>query len=309
VPSIAVMGPLGTGHESIVARPMLHAVLTIVRDAGSGAYDVVELDDGRDPRRAQELLEHCISDEDIIGVVGPKNSGCAVAVRELASSSGVCMMLPAVTADDACGEGTLLRLCASDAATSRAVGRLGTALHFDSLKVEADGSAYGCRLAAAVRAAASLEGLTLTSHLGEGDACFLAMGEIEQANRMRELRADGYDGVLIGAEGGPGGPLARLAGSAAEGSWQLFPGFSGPGVNQVFAAESAAGAIALIAGFEATGDRSSIATWLRRSDRPVIDSPLGPLWFDGQGERAGSAVSLWRVEAGEMVRVTSPALL
>lgn len=305
-PSIAVMGPLKGSREAIVAGPMLEAVLASVRGIG-GAYGVIELDDGRDPVRARELVGRCLADEDIIGVVGPKNSGCAIAVRDLAIDAGLCMVLPAVTAVDALvAGGSLLRVCASDDDTSRAAGRLAASLGLEALRTEADGSAYGERLAAAVAKAATAAGVPTTDDPGSADACFLAMGELEQAERMQTLRNQGYRGLFIGAEGGPGGPLGRLAGEAGEGSWQLFPGSAVPGYDQVYAAECAAAATALIAGFEATGDRAAIASWLRRRDRPVVATPLGPLWFNHRGDRDGAAVSVWRVEGGEMVRAPEP---
>ena len=72
------------------------------------------------------------------------------------------------------------------------------------------------------------------------------MGEVEQSALMRELRAGGYRGELISAEGGPGAPIADLAGSAAEGAWLLYPG-APVAARTVYAAEAADCARVLLA--------------------------------------------------------------
>ena len=300
--TVAVIAPL-TGPESTVAQPMLAAVRAVVHGLGpvfGGRIAVRALDDGRDPTRAVELIGHCIDDPDVIGVVGPKNSGSALAVEERACAAGLPLLLPAATADELSGPGTTLRLCAPDRATAQAAVRLATSLACRALWVEADATPYGHRLAAAVRTAAGSAGLTVATSLDAADAAFLAMGEVEQAARLTALRTAGFRGELIGAEGGPGASLAALAGPAADGVWQLYPGVHAPGHRHVYTAESAAATTALVRAFDLTGDRTEIATWLRRRDREAIASELGPLWFDADGERDGANVTLWRVRDGRM---------
>jgi ABC-type branched-subunit amino acid transport system substrate-binding protein len=298
--TIAVIGPLSAA-ERIVAQPMLTAVRAAVHRAGpvfGGRVAVRELDDGRDPELALRLVERCIDDPDVIGVVGPKNSGSALAAQDLACAAGLPLLLPAATADRLAGHGTTLRMCAPDAATAAAAVRLATGLRVQRLWVESDDTAYGQRLADAVRAEADRSGGTPATTIEEADAAFLAMGEVEQSARMIALRDQGYRGQLIGAEGGPGAPIAELAGPAGDGSWQLYPGTHAAGHRYVYTAEAGAAATALLRAFDATGDRTEIATWLRRRDREVIASELGPLWFDADGERTGASVSLWQVESG-----------
>jgi len=303
--TIAVIGPLGSA-ERIVAQPMLTAVRAAVHGAGpvfGGRVAVRELDDRRDPELAVRLVERCIEDPDVIGVVGPKNSGSALAAQELACGSGLPLLLPAATADTLAGHGTTLRMCAPDAATAAAAARLVAGLRVQRLWVEADVTAYGQRLASAVRTEAARIALPLATSVEAADAAFLAMGEVEQSARIVALRAQGYEGELIGAEGGPGAPLAELAGQAGDGCWQLYPGTHAAGHRHVYTAEAAAAATALLRAFDAIGDRTEIATWLRRRDREAITSELGPLWFDADGQRTGASVSLWRMEAGRSLPV------
>jgi ABC-type branched-subunit amino acid transport system substrate-binding protein len=298
--TIAVIGPLASA-EAVVAQPMLTAVRAAVHAAGpvfGGRVAVRELDDRRDPHLAEQLVQRCIDDPDVIGVVGPKNSGSALAAQDLACAAGLPLLLPAATADLLSGPGTSLRLCARDTATATAAARLVRGLAVRSLWVEADETAYGRRLASAVRTAVGRSRIPLAITPDGADAAFLAMGEVEQAERIVALRASGFAGELIGAEGGPGALIGELAGDAAEGSWQLYPGTHAPGHRHVYTAESSAAATALLRAYDATGDRTEIATWLRQRDREVIGSELGPLWFDADGERDGASVGLWRIEGG-----------
>ena len=303
--TLAVAGPFSS-EERVVAGPMLAAVQKAVHQAGpvfGGRVGVRALDDERDPERAVSLVRALAGDADVIGVVGPKNSGSALAVQALARDAGLPLLLPAATADDLAGPGTTLRMCAPDRQTASTAALLLDGLGCQGVRVESDDTAYGHRLAAAVRDAVHASGLTVVSGTAAADAAFLAMGEVEQAERIVALRSGGFTGALVGAEGGPGGPIAELAGPAAEGAWQLYPGTHAAGHRQVYTAESAAAATALLRAFDATGDREEVATWLRRRDREVIGTELGPLWFDADGERSGASVTTWRVEGGHLLPV------
>ena len=64
---------------------------------------------------------------------------------------------------------------------------------------------------------------------------------------MIELRAGGYEGQFVSAEGGPQAPLPALAHGAAEGAWLLYPGRP-VATRTVYAAEAADAARVLLAG-------------------------------------------------------------
>jgi ABC-type branched-subunit amino acid transport system substrate-binding protein len=154
--------------------------------------------------------------------------------------------------------------------------------------VSADETAYGQRLAAAGRGAAGAAGIESTDGVAGTGGAFLAMGEVEQAVAMRELRADGYRGELLSAEGGADAPIAGLAGPAAEGAWLLYPGTPVDG-RSVYAAEAADAARLLLAAGE-----GGVAA-IRRGE---LEGETGRIRFAADGERAGAAVSRYRVESG-----------
>ena len=118
-------------------------------------------------------------------------------------------------------------------------------------------------------------------------AAFLAMGEVEQAALMGELRAGGFVGDFISAEGGPDAPIATLAGPAAEGAWLLYPGVPVEG-RSVYAAEAEDAARVLLAG---AGEPAAIRNG-------SFDGETGRIRFMSTGERVGAAVSRYRVTDG-----------
>jgi ABC-type branched-subunit amino acid transport system substrate-binding protein len=161
-------------------------------------------------------------------------------------------------------------------------------LGIERLAVVADDTAYGQGLAAQVRAAATSVGMELVDEPSRTGAVFLAMGEVEQAAVMNELRQGGFGGELISAEGGPDAPIAELARPAAEGAWLLYPGVPVTG-RSVYAAEAADGARILLA----SGDGNPAAI---RSG--TFEGETGRIRFTGSGERHGAVVSRYRVIDG-----------
>jgi ABC-type branched-subunit amino acid transport system substrate-binding protein len=290
---IGFVAPL-RGPEAVVARPMLDAVR---RGAGSGA-EVVAIDDGRDPARAARAVADLGADGRCVGVVGPKNSGSVRAAVPLAAAVGLPLVLPCATNDDltALAPGTVFRLSATDAGTATAAVALVAELRLAPLAVVADDTDYGRGVAAAVRTAAARAGVPLSDGAAIAGALFLAMGEVEQAERMRALRAAGCAAVFVSAEGGPGAPLPDLAGDAAEGAWLLYPGVAVDEAH-VYVAEAHDGARLLAT---AGPDRDAVRAALATPGR-TIDGRTGPIGFDHRGERVGAAVTRYRVCDGAVV--------
>ncbi len=310
--SVGFVAPLSSG-EAVVAVPMLEAVIRGAA-AGSGVarrlgatVEVRPLDDDRDPARAAELVGRLAADPSVIGVVGPKNSGCARAAIPVARAAGLPLLLPAATADDLCrlGGGWVFRLCATDGATAEAAAALCLRLGVGRLAVIADATPYGAGLAAAVAEAARAAGIEVGERLDGREAGFHAMGEVEQAEGIRAARAAGFQGALIGAEGGPGAELPALAGPAAEGAFELYAGAPAPGAATVYAAEAedaarllVEAAAASLSGSAPGGGqvdrerlRAALAGW-------ELDGRSGRVAFTAAGERRDAAVSLWRVRSG-----------
>jgi branched-chain amino acid transport system substrate-binding protein len=284
---LGVVAPFST-EEAIVAGPLLAAVEGVV--AGSGQpVRVIARDDGRDPALAAEAVAAIIAEPGCLGVVGPKNSGCALAAAPLAAAAGVPLVLPCATADGLTGnDGVVFRLCAPDRATAAAAIELAGELGIGRLAVIADATAYGQGLARAVTAAASRAGITPADEVSDADAAFLAMGEVEQAASMANLRGSGFAGALISAEGGPDAPIAALAGAAAEGAWLLYPGVPVDG-RSVYAAEAADAARVLLAAGRG---------WAPAIRAGRFDGETGSIRFTPDGERAGAVVRRYRVVDG-----------
>ena len=150
---IGVVAPFST-EEAIVAGPLLAAVEQVV-DASGQPVRVIARDDGRDPSRAAEAVAAILAEPGCIGLVGPKNSGSALAAAPLASAAGLPLVLPCATADELTGEGgVVFRMCAPDQLTATAAIELVIELGVGRLAVLADETAYGQGLARKVRTAA-----------------------------------------------------------------------------------------------------------------------------------------------------------
>jgi branched-chain amino acid transport system substrate-binding protein len=283
---IGVVAPFST-EEAVVAGPLLAAVEEIVATSNPSVR-VIAHDDGRDPSRAAEGVATILAESGCIGVVGPKNSGCALAAAPLATHAGVPMLLPCATADELTSDGgVVFRLCAPDRLTAAAAIDLAGILGIERFAVIADETEYGLGLAGKVRAAATAANLDLVDGPSDAGAVFLAMGEVEQSALMRELRAGGYRGELISAEGGPDAPIAALAGPAAEGAWLLYPGVPVAG-RTVYAAEAA----------DATRILLSTAGRAGAIREGSFDGETGRIRFTATGEREGAVVSRYRVVDG-----------
>jgi branched-chain amino acid transport system substrate-binding protein len=314
---IGFVAPLG-GPEGVVARPMLEAA----REGAAGRAEVLAIDDGRDPARAARAVADLAADRRCVGVVGPKNSGSVSAAAPIAAAAGLPLVLPCATNDDLTGVGVVFRLCATDSATAAAAVALVVREGLEPLAVLADDTAYGRGLAAAVRTAASRAGVAVAddpSHRKSGGAVtdgavrragvavadgsshrragavFLAMGEVEQAEQMRVLRAAGCEAAFVSAEGGPGAPLPDLAGPAADGAWLLYPG-TVTDDRHVYAAEAHDAAHLLAtAGADRAAVRAALASGVGFAGR------TGAIAFDRRGERIGATVTRYRVRSGAAV--------
>jgi branched-chain amino acid transport system substrate-binding protein len=310
--SLGFVAPLASG-EAVVAVPMLEAVrrgAALAGERGGAPVGVVALDDARDGDRAAELVGRLAADPRVVGVVGPKNSGCALAAIPVARRAGLPLLLPAATADDLCrlGKGWLFRLCATDRATAAAAAALCRRLGVARLAVVADVTAYGTGLAEGVRRAALAAGIEVAAGLEGADAVFHAMGEVEQSEAIRAARAAGFEGLLLGAEGGPGAALPALAGTAGEGAWQLYAGAPAAGAATVYAAEAEDAARLLVEAAAAAGaltarDGRRAVRDARRAVRDALaasrlDGASGHVAFTAEGERRDAAVSVWRIHRG-----------
>ena len=184
---IGVVAPFST-EEAIVAGPLLAAV-----EAGRRRVRPVRHRDRPRRRarslRAAEAVAAILAEPGCLGVVGPKNSGCALVAAPLAAAAGVPLVLPCATADELTGE----RRRRLPALRARPLDRcsaveLAAELGVERLAVLADDTAYGQGLARTVAPQPMLRASRSPMRLDGSDAAFLAMGEVEQAVLMGELR-------------------------------------------------------------------------------------------------------------------------
>ena len=95
---IGVVAPFST-EEAIVAGPLLDAVKRVVTHppspSGSSPATMRVT-----PSRAARAVAAILAEPGCIGVVGPKNSGSALAAAPLAAAAGLPLVLPCATADE-----------------------------------------------------------------------------------------------------------------------------------------------------------------------------------------------------------------
>ena len=151
---IGVVAPFST-EEAIVAGPLLAAV-----EASSPRplepVRVIARDDGRDPERAAEAVAAIIAEPGCLGVVRPKNSGCALAAAPLGRGRRMPLVLPCATADGLTGtDGVGLSAVRAGPRHCRRGDRAGRRARHSRLTVVADDTAYGKGLAATDHAASA----------------------------------------------------------------------------------------------------------------------------------------------------------
>ena len=293
---LAVMAPFSS-PEAVVAGPLLEAARHSAYEAGRALgvdVEVAAVDDHRDATLARVAFDELLRAGQVDGVIGPKNSGTALAVARSATDARIPLLLPCATADELTSFDTVFRMCATDAHTVRAATRLFVRLGVNRIAVIEDDTPYGRNLATGVRAAATRGGLQVVGDFSRADAAFFAMGEVEQADQLRAARSGGFEGITVGAEGGPNAPLPALAGPSAEGHWLLYAG-APAGTGTVYAAEAADAATALVLACACAVDRPARLAALRATS---FDGRSGRVEFDERGERVGINVSVYRVIEG-----------
>jgi ABC-type branched-subunit amino acid transport system substrate-binding protein len=133
---------------------------------------------------------------EVVAVVGHFASAAAHGARPVYARAAVPLMLPAATAQDLVGAGPVFRLCSPDGALAAAlVEDLPRATQ--RIVVLDDGSRHGVAMARAVAAASMERGLHVTGDPARADVVVHA-GMMDGCGcRVRELRAAGYQGLIV----------------------------------------------------------------------------------------------------------------
>src|SRR5690606_21098461 len=194
-----------------------------------------EADSEGSPDKAPGLARQLVTDQKIIGIIGPAFSGESEAANPIFDEAG----MPIISAS---ATGTLLgqqgwkvfhRAVANDAAQGPAAGNyIKNVLKAEKVVVVDDGSAYGAGLADAVKGVRGSEvvdtdkvaadgqqsgfSATVTKVLSSGATALFYGGYCQNAGLLRKQLSDrGWTGTLIGADGVNDPGYVEAAGNAA----------------------------------------------------------------------------------------------
>ncbi len=252
---LAVFTPL-TGPSAAEGVGYDRAVRLAVEDAArtglaGRAVEVVTFDDGADPVKAVEAARVVAADPDVFAVIGPMNSGPALAAGRVLAFKGVAMLTSAgsseVTSQQEEGgwseERVIFQMTPSSARQGDWDAEYATRkLGMRRFAVLHDGGAYGRDLSGHFKegfarrggdvvfdgpggpdAAARATAVTIVTALQPEGVFFGGMPD-ETGAFMREARAAGYRGVFMAGGGARRPRLFDSAGEAARGAYMSLPG-------------------------------------------------------------------------------------
>lgn len=241
---IAVTAPL-SGDLAADGRGMERAASLAVEEAG-GAVKLVSFDDGGDPLKAVAVANEISGDPDILAVVGPLTSGCAMDAARVYALGAVPMITPSATAPALTlqqdnpgwgGERVVFRLPPSDAAQAEALAEHAVrALGLKTAAILHDRTPYGMGIAEAFRASFQKRGGTVSLYepVERGGRDFSGALDALRASRaeglffggvypeagplLKQARAGGFAGAFLAGDGVKSTDFVKSAGAAAEGA-------------------------------------------------------------------------------------------
>lgn len=324
---------------------MLRTVQMAVADARTRGLDleVRAVDDEEDNAIAAHVAAELVADTSVVAVIGHKNSGPSGAAGPIYARAGLAQVTQCST-DNAlsrAGWPTFFRLCADNERQAAVAAEFAHSYDPAARAVAVhDGTDYGRPLVQAF--AARLQALSgravtvLAMRVGQKDFSEVVESiraanpgvidfgatEIESSKLMKAIRAAGIGALVMSSEGGPDNPIARLAGSAGEGSVHTYAGADplgspasrrlvqrcldeiGETPSYVVECYDAVSVIvaALVRGART---RSEVRDAIASTDLEGIG---GRIRFDTHGDRIDAPVSLWRVKGGRMVPLAEGAV-
>lgn len=334
----SAQSPLGlmipmSGPAALLGVQVRAGVEQAIADLGAPLRLVV-VDDGGETRMAVPAAEALVAGGARI-IVGPLNSGVALAVMDVAAEAEAIVIAPTATHPllTEKGRGDILRLAPRDDAQGAVLARL-VARELPAARpaILVDGGAYGRSIAEVARATFAAE--TPSRAVIVADA---PTGEREFTVVAGRLRAAGVDAVIWAGEAQGAGFAARrlrvlgpavaffgpetlaeddfvaLAGEAAIGARLSVPAdmATGPEAEAILARLRArlggdptalvlrgyAAVQAIVAGMGAVGENPrAIAERLKAG--PPVETVLGPIGFDAKGDRIGETFAIWTIERG-----------
>jgi branched-chain amino acid transport system substrate-binding protein len=221
--TIAVMGPF-TGDAASIGQEQLgftqFAVQKFNEDNGTD-YQLEEVDTQLDPAQASTGAQRIVSNDDIVGVVGPAGSQEVSAVGPIFTRENMAFISPSATATDLTESGdfpTFYRDVPNDAAQGPTDAEFATStLNAETIWVIDDQSSYSTGLADSFTTAAEDAGATvnresvnqdqsdfsaLVSRVADADVVFLPWQLANKAQVFgQQLAEQGSDAVILGSDG------------------------------------------------------------------------------------------------------------
>ena len=307
------------------------------------SIEVRPVDDREDEGVAAQVAAELADDPSVVAVVGHKNSGPSRAAGPVYAAAGLAQLTQCSTDNSLSRSGwhTFFRLCAgnerqaavaAEFAYARASQARAYAVHdgtdYGRPLVEAFASRFEALSGRPVTVLAMRVGqedfteIVETIKAGSADVIDFGATEIESSKLMKALRSSGVTSLIISSEGGPDNPLARLAGSAGEGSVHTYAGSApmatetsrrlvqrcraeiGESPSYVVECYDAVQVIAAALEGGAT-TRKEVRDAIAATDMAGIG---GRIRFDCNGDRIDAPVSLWRVASGVMVPLAEGAV-
>src|SRR6266849_6699151 len=303
---------------------MLRTVKMAVADARARGLDleVRAVDDEEDEEVAGRVAAELVADPSVLAVIGHKNSGPSGTAGPVYASAGLAQLTQCST-DNAlsrAGWPTFFRLCADNERQAAVAAAFAHSYDSSARAVAVhDGTDYGRPLVQAF--AARLEALSgravtvLAIRVAGAGIVDFGATEIESSKLIKAIRAAGISALVISSEGGPDNPIARLAGSAGEGSVHTYAGadpLATPtsrslvercqaefGETPSYVVECYDAVTVIAAALEGgAATRDEVRDAIAATDLEGIG---GRIRFDAHGDRIDAPVSLWQVVDGRMV--------
>lgn len=288
---------------------------------------IEEFDTQGTPEQATTVVSEIVTNDEIVGVVGPTFSGETGATGAVFAEAGLVTVSPSAT-DPALATNewdTFHRIIGNDATQAPAVATYLTGIDAQGVFVIDDASQYGAGLGAGVvEALGDVVVGTETVQQGDtdfgpavtavnasgADAIYFAGYYAEAGLLVSQLRSGGYEGLFMSGDGSLDPGFVEAAGAAADGAVLTCP--CAPADDEFAAAyEESAGQAAgtySTEGYDAmniflqglldgNADRESMLAWVNGYNAEGITKNIQ---FDETGEVAEVVVYAYPVEGGEI---------
>jgi len=335
---IAFAAPM-TGDQSVVAIPMLKVVEMAVENLrlSNIHVNVIGFDDLAEPEKAVKVAREIANDQDIIAVVGNKNSATLEAAGSVYEKNSLSFITTSATNYSLSQKGWkgFFRLCANDKVQAQAASKF--AFHdlgLRNLCMVHDETSYGLplgyefkrfteKLGAAVNIVKLIPCGTkdvkkIVNDIKKSgvEAVYFALTEIESSVMAREMAAQNAPQIILGTDGSPGSKFPELAGNAAEGAYMTyaagFPGKTRKGRELLCQYEARYGTcpVYTLETFDAVGLIMQVLRDNESVQREQISLGIrhitpwkgasGIIDFYESGNRKNQEVSIWQMKNGEM---------